>query len=108
MACQRCGMPAQGDLCRDCERMEHQEARYGVPADHIDDDDDGEENQDTTVTDGGMPPWWPAGADVEIVRDCGCNYCDELIDALEQEREGVAVDGEHASLAAFEGGVGCE
>jgi hypothetical protein len=45
MTCQRCGMPAQGDLCRDCERMEHQEARYGVPADHIDDNDDEEGSQ---------------------------------------------------------------
>jgi len=44
MACERCGMPAQGRLCRDCNLSEHLEARHGVPSDHIDDDqeeDDG-------------------------------------------------------------------
>ena len=39
MTCQRCGMPCQGSLCRECERAEHQEAYYGVPSDHVEDGD---------------------------------------------------------------------
>lgn len=53
---------------------------------------------------GEMPPWWPPGADEQLVRDCGCERCRALIDALERERSGVAVDGEHASLAAYADG----
>jgi len=34
MACSSCGMPCQGDLCRDCGRMDHQEDYYGVTSDH--------------------------------------------------------------------------
>jgi len=42
MTCDRCGMPCQGAMCRDCEMMDHLEDRHGVPADHIDEEDDGE------------------------------------------------------------------
>jgi len=50
------------------------------------------------------PPWWPNGADEQIVEQCNCKYCDDLIDALEQERDdGVSVDGKHMSLQAVGG-----
>lgn len=49
------------------------------------------------------PPWWPNGADEQLVKECNCQYCDDLIDALAQEREGIAVDGEHMSLQAISG-----
>lgn len=49
------------------------------------------------------PPWWPNGADEQLVRECNCEYCAELIGAIEQEREGVAIDGENMSLAAVNG-----
>lgn len=55
------------------------------------------------------PPWWPTGADESLVRECNCRYCAKLIDALEQERYGVAIDGEHEALTAYtDGGVGGE
>jgi hypothetical protein len=40
--CQRCGRRSKGRLCRDCERMEHQEAYYGTPDDHVDDQEGSE------------------------------------------------------------------
>lgn len=46
MTCDRCGMPAQGRLCKDCARMEHQEEYYGVPADDSPDVRDWEEDDD--------------------------------------------------------------
>lgn len=51
------------------------------------------------------PGWWPAGADEALVRDCNCEYCGELVDALEEWHDGVAPDGEHAALQAFAGGA---
>jgi predicted RNA-binding Zn-ribbon protein involved in translation (DUF1610 family) len=41
-ACPKCGEARQGRLCRDCERMEHQEAYYGTPDDHVDDQEGSE------------------------------------------------------------------
>jgi hypothetical protein len=55
------------------------------------------------VTDS-MPPWWPRGADEALVRECTCGWCEALIERLEDAREGIAVDGEHRSLAAYSGG----
>lgn len=51
-----------------------------------------------------QPDWWPDGAAEALVRDCNCEYCGELIDALEEWRNGVAPDGEHVALKAFSGG----
>lgn len=51
------------------------------------------------------PGWWPDGADEALVRDCNCDRCGALVEALEDHRQGVAVDGEHATLSAYsEGG----
>jgi len=52
-----------------------------------------------------MPEFWPRGADESYVRECNCEWCAQLVDALEDWREGVAVDGEHATLESFSGGV---
>jgi len=53
MTCSRCGEACKGRLCRDCERMEHQESYYGVPSDNYDDDDtwSDEEGQTTLECD---------------------------------------------------------
>lgn len=51
------------------------------------------------------PPYWPRGADEAKVRACNCDYCNQLIEALETEREeGLSVDGEHQSLQAIADG----
>lgn len=47
------------------------------------------------------PQWWPNGADETKVRDCNCDYCTELIEALEQHQNGVAVTGEDATLSRY-------
>lgn len=47
------------------------------------------------------PPWWPAGATEESARVCGCDYCQKLLDKLEQHRSGVAVDDENRTLDSF-------
>lgn len=31
-------------------------------------------------------PWWPDGARESLVRECGCDWCNELIARLEHER----------------------
>jgi hypothetical protein len=49
MSCDKCGMSCTGRLCRDCERMDHQENYYGTTEDNFDWSD--EEGQ-TTLTDG--------------------------------------------------------
>lgn len=51
-----------------------------------------------------MPPWWPDGAREDLVRACNCEWCAALVEQLEDERAGVAVDGDHASLRAFADG----
>lgn len=33
MTCSRCGMPCKGDMCKECERAQRQEAR-GTPAEY--------------------------------------------------------------------------
>jgi len=38
MTCRRCGMPAQGGICRECEIAEAAERRHGVPADQVEAD----------------------------------------------------------------------
>lgn len=48
-----------------------------------------------------MPQWWPRGCDEELVRECNCDYCHKLADALDEYRSGIAVDGENQTLAAF-------
>lgn len=35
MTCERCGAPATGGRCRDCEQQEHVEAQYGTAADDV-------------------------------------------------------------------------
>jgi len=30
--------------------------------------------------------WWPPGCDERLVRECNCDYCNKLIEQLEQER----------------------
>lgn len=53
------------------------------------------------------PDFWPDGADEEYVRweaEWGCDYCQSLIDALEDYRQGIALDGEHAALTAYTDG----
>lgn len=47
------------------------------------------------------PAWWPIGADENLVRECNCEYCKELSDALDEWRQGEHPDGEHAALNAF-------
>lgn len=43
MSCQKCGMACQGSMCRDCERMEHQEDYYGTTEENFDwSDEDGQ------------------------------------------------------------------
>jgi len=46
MACSSCGMPCQGGKCRSCDRAEHQEDYYGVPADNFDDVDEDVQEDD--------------------------------------------------------------
>lgn len=50
------------------------------------------------------PPGWPRGASEARVRECNCPTCRELVEQLEQARDGVAVDGEHRTLAAYSEG----
>lgn len=40
MTCQRCGMPAQNDLCQSCQHVERQRERYGTPAENRERRDD--------------------------------------------------------------------
>lgn len=47
-----------------------------------------------------MPRWWPTGADEQIARDCNCDYCAELIEALEEYRR--ARETENQTLRAFQ------
>lgn len=67
MTCDKCGMPCQGAMCRECERAEHQEDYYGVPSDNYDDEGDadgdawinqqgldGETHQGQATLDGGV------------------------------------------------------
>jgi len=35
MTCERCGAPATGDRCRDCEQQAHNERWFGTAADNI-------------------------------------------------------------------------
>ena len=53
------------------------------------------------MPEGEYPGWWPAGATEESARVCGCDYCLELLDRLEDHREGVAVDSENRTLSSF-------
>ncbi|MDS0258540.1 helix-turn-helix domain-containing protein [Haloarcula sp. S1CR25-12] len=39
-SCTKCGAACQGQMCRGCERTEHQEDYYGVPEDNFEDDED--------------------------------------------------------------------
>lgn len=48
------------------------------------------------------PDFWPDGADEQLVRECNCERCHALVEALEDYRDGIAPDGEHAALTAFE------
>jgi hypothetical protein len=48
-----------------------------------------------------MPQWWPAGATEAHARACGCDYCRDLLDRLDEHRDGIAVDGKHATIASF-------
>jgi len=47
------------------------------------------------------PDWWPTGVSEEIVRDCNCDYCSELADALDDWRADKSVDGEHKAITSF-------
>lgn len=47
------------------------------------------------------PGWWPDGADEEYARACGCDYCRDLLDRLNEHRDGIAADGEHATITSF-------
>lgn len=47
------------------------------------------------------PDWWPAGCDESLVRSCNCDHCGEMIDALEDYRQGQAPDGENKTLEAY-------
>jgi len=47
------------------------------------------------------PGWWPTGATEASARECGCDYCQQLLDRLEQHREGVAIDEENRTLNSF-------
>jgi len=49
MTCQRCGSDATGDLCADCERDDHNEARYGTAA-----DDTGRDGDEWAVDQAGL------------------------------------------------------
>jgi len=53
------------------------------------------------VSETDKPDWWPAGADEQYARECNCDYCAELIEALEQHRDGIAIDGENQPLDRF-------
>lgn len=45
------------------------------------------------------PDWWPSGADPDLVDECNCDYCNDLIDRLETWREGrVPGDEKQATL----------
>jgi hypothetical protein len=46
-----------------------------------------------------MPHWWPRGCDEQLVRECNCQFCADLADALDDYREG-RVDG-NATLDRF-------
>jgi hypothetical protein len=59
-------------------------------------------------TNGTVPEysWWPDGARESYVRDCDCDWCDELEAELNRQRaaasgEEPATDDGDASLAAF-------
>ena len=47
------------------------------------------------------PDWWPDGCDEDLVRECNCEQCELMVDALEDWRAGIAPDGEHATLDSF-------
>jgi len=47
------------------------------------------------------PDWWPDGVDEDLVRECNCEHCHEMADALDEWRNGIAPDGQHASLDSF-------
>jgi hypothetical protein len=47
------------------------------------------------------PDWWPNGVDEQLVRECNCPHCQELADALDAYRDGLAPDGETATLERF-------
>lgn len=49
------------------------------------------------------PNWWPSGADEQLVRECNCEHCRELIERLEDEYH--AVEDGQPSLSAFAGGA---
>lgn len=49
-----------------------------------------------------LPSWWPRGADEQLVRECNCEACNDLIERLEDDYHAVA-DGQ-PSLSAFAGG----
>ena len=51
-------------------------------------------------------PWWPPGASEQLVRECNCDTCAELIERLEHERAAAegdtpATDDGDLSLEAF-------
>lgn len=48
------------------------------------------------------PEWWPDGCDEQLVRECNCETCQEMIERLEQYKEEQSTDGEHAPLTAFQ------
>jgi hypothetical protein len=35
-----------------------------------------------------LPHWWPAGCAEQKVRECNCQYCHDLADALNEYRDG--------------------
>lgn len=43
--------------------------------------------------------WWPDGARESLVRECDCDWCNDLIARLEHER-----DAEQGNAPATEGG----
>jgi len=47
------------------------------------------------------PEWWPAGCREDYVKECNCQRCANMLEALDQWREGKTPDGEHRRLGAF-------
>lgn len=48
-----------------------------------------------------VPPCWPVGVDPDNLCKSNCEYCDWLRTQLEQHRDGLAADGEHAAIDSF-------
>jgi len=48
-----------------------------------------------------FPTEWPPGATEESARRCNCEWCEALLERLEEHRAGLSADGQHAALTAF-------